>query len=665
MQTTNKQSLIIDIRKRTMSLNIPQFVQGDTNILEAVIKDNGLDADLSNVGKVIANFKRQDKQVVSRTATVSTNVVTYEMGNEEMAKSGIGELELQFYNLDNSERLSTLRFKVNVMGEIGVGFEGQDGPTFMQELLVSGDYAKEQGDYAKTSGDTALTNWLEPVADYTAVTSIASPQLGDTVQTNDNGYVYRYENGSWKNTQQYGATALANVNALLAENTQEINKKPKKRPFAGLSLLGSMLEGKESQAFTVIGDSTGNEQSEWVYQLGEKIASEFPNYNVFYRLYNDVTKRYDSKVGISDDGQRRKVRSLNDGGYVRQINKDLIKRSSPDIDVRIKFSLDVWKEGITKILFGKNTSVNGNRGWRFIIDPSNYLRLNYSTDGTAWASLGAFTFPDFPNGSEQYLRFVVDVDNGSSGHTFTVYNSTDDGVTWVQIGTTTGSGVLNLFNSNSPYEFGGEGKSYVAQGYFYEIEVRDGIDGNIVSPPLLDQWTQNLSNHLHAQPLEGTPEIVIYNGSIPGKGLEYFTVEDNLKTMIVNSFRSLTFVSSSHNDRYFTGIEYTSFLDTLRSLINKYSYKPIVCMLTQNPQGETISTYLAHSLRRRHLLGYCYENNLTCIDVYFEFIKKIENGTPFNTLVKVDNVHPTTIFDNEDNGSELWANTVFDYLNAQ
>jgi hypothetical protein len=234
LQTVNNQSLTIDIRKRAISSTfvekssmnhpIPQFVQGDTNIIEAVIKDNGEDADLSVVGKVVGNFKRQDNVVVSRSAVVSGNVVTYTLGNEEMIKAGIGELELQFFNTDESERLSTLRFKVNVTPEIGFGLEGTDGPTLAQELIVNGQYAEEQANIAKQSAEEAIaakessiTTWLSPVADYTAVTSIASPQHGDTVQTNDTGYVYRYENGSWKNTQQYGATSLANVNARLAD----------------------------------------------------------------------------------------------------------------------------------------------------------------------------------------------------------------------------------------------------------------------------------------------------------------------------------------------------------------------------------------------------------------------------------------------------------------
>jgi peptidoglycan/xylan/chitin deacetylase (PgdA/CDA1 family) len=230
METLNKQTLEIDLRKQNL-ITIPQFIQGDTNILEFVMKDNGADADLSNVGKVIVNFKRYDKNVTSRLLTTSGNQVTYEIGQEEMEKPGTGEIELQFYNTDNTKRISTLKFKVIIIASIGQAesLTGEKGKSLLQELLIQGDYAqdqgdyaKAQGDYAKAQGDNAQTNWLAPVADFAAVTAIASPQFGDTVQTLSDGKVYRYEGAEWIYTQGYSSTAIADVNAQLAETGKEV-----------------------------------------------------------------------------------------------------------------------------------------------------------------------------------------------------------------------------------------------------------------------------------------------------------------------------------------------------------------------------------------------------------------------------------------------------------
>jgi len=83
---------------------------------------------------------------------------------------------------------------------------------------TQGDYATAQGDYAKSSGDTSITKWLSPVSNFAAIgTTYTTPTLGDTVQVLDNGYVYRFNGTGWIYTQGYSATAIADVNAQLAD----------------------------------------------------------------------------------------------------------------------------------------------------------------------------------------------------------------------------------------------------------------------------------------------------------------------------------------------------------------------------------------------------------------------------------------------------------------
>lgn len=238
METKNIQFVSIDIRKRSIAgdVTIPQFVQGDTNVLKVTILENGQPADLSGIGRVVANFKRnKDKNVTSRLVSITDNVVTYNIGQEETLKDGTAEVEIQFFNLDNTKRLSTLRFKVHVTAQIGSDEIISNDPeyTLLQQLFIEvgeieeeattqAQYAKDQGDYAKEAAESTMTNWLSPVANYTAVQGIPNPQHGDTVQALDNGYVYRYESGMWNYTQGYGATALANVTAQLAEKTSQL-----------------------------------------------------------------------------------------------------------------------------------------------------------------------------------------------------------------------------------------------------------------------------------------------------------------------------------------------------------------------------------------------------------------------------------------------------------
>ena len=118
MEAISKQSIVVDLRKRS-TVAIPYFIQGDTNVITFVIKENGEDADLSNIEKVLVNYKRSDKKVITRKLVMTGNSVEYKIGQEEMARAGVGEVELKFFDIDQEQRLSTLRMKVNVIAEIG------------------------------------------------------------------------------------------------------------------------------------------------------------------------------------------------------------------------------------------------------------------------------------------------------------------------------------------------------------------------------------------------------------------------------------------------------------------------------------------------------------------------------------------------------------------
>ncbi|MET0725936.1 MAG: SGNH/GDSL hydrolase family protein [Leifsonia sp.] len=48
----------------------------------------------------------------------------------------------------------------------------------------------------------------------------------------------------------------------------------------------------------VVGDSTGNETTEWVYLLATSLGADFPKWTVHYRLWNDTTKAYDAATVI-------------------------------------------------------------------------------------------------------------------------------------------------------------------------------------------------------------------------------------------------------------------------------------------------------------------------------------------------------------------------------
>ncbi|WP_433959306.1 hypothetical protein [Cytobacillus horneckiae] len=170
MEIKKRQRVTLDLRKDS-AVPTPTFVQNDTNILEFIIKDNGADADLSNVDNITVTFKRQDGTITTTKLTQVGNVITYQFGFEEMAIPGHGELSIQFFQGNN--RLSSNNLKVYFAKSLSTEFEESAGMPILQELFIevatvtenaidAGNYALEQAaeadqqaKFAKTQGDRA------------------------------------------------------------------------------------------------------------------------------------------------------------------------------------------------------------------------------------------------------------------------------------------------------------------------------------------------------------------------------------------------------------------------------------------------------------------------------------------------------------------------------
>lgn len=84
--------------------------------------------------------------------------------------------------------------------------------------LAANDAAEDAND-AAAGALTANLNWKEPVNDLTALNALASPQEGDTRQTKDTGYVYRYTGTDWSHIQTMDPNA---INALDTRLTSQL-----------------------------------------------------------------------------------------------------------------------------------------------------------------------------------------------------------------------------------------------------------------------------------------------------------------------------------------------------------------------------------------------------------------------------------------------------------
>jgi hypothetical protein len=157
-----------------------------------------------------------------------------------------------------------------------------------------------------------------------------------------------------------------------------------------------------------------------------------------------------------------------------------------DIDIRVRVALDNWVPSTTQTLVAKRSAVGSNISFGFYLQSNKRLSLAHSTNGTTLVSTigGAQANADLDvtAGEVKWVRATLDVDNGASGHEIS-YFSSDDGLTWTQIGTTrVFAGTTSIFDSTSNVEVGTQatGSSLPTAGKFYRAQILDGIDGTKV-----------------------------------------------------------------------------------------------------------------------------------------------------------------------------------------
>lgn len=429
----------------------------------------------------------------------------------------------------------------------------------------------------------------------------------------------------------------------------------------GMSFIGSMMDGKESHILNIIGDSTGNNNTEWVYLLTQKIASKFNNYNIKYALIDQSTGLYPSPTPIKIVGPERYIEYTNSGA-VRYLPYKIVKpRESADLDIRIRLKHGDWDNGTQEFLINRYAS-SGHRCYRLSKTSTNRVFFEWSNDGTTNNSIDPVaTIGTFDNEVITWLRCTFDVDNGAGGRTFTVFKSTEqvseskDITTWIQIGTKTDVGVTSIFeDSTVDFTLGMKSNSEAMLANFYKVEVYDGIDGVLITPPNIDAW-QSLSATTAQQITRGTPELYIFNSSIPGSSIETYNTT-LLRKAVVNGYYQNVFISLSHNQLWTTGDKFLTPLDAMIEIIKTLSYKPKIALLTQNPKGESTQP-IPQGIRRSEIIKYALEKGYKYIDTYFKFVDKINNGVDFYDLINVDDIHPT-----EKGSEECYLDEVWNFL---
>lgn len=154
---------------------------------------------------------------------------------------------------------------------------------------------------------------------------------------------------------------------------------------------------------------------------------------------------------------------------------------SGSIDLRCDVAMNDWTPGATRGLVCKFFNTGNQMGYQMLLLTDGTLYLDLSFNGSAHAvekaSTTATGFADF---SRHWVRATWNSVTGD-----VMFYTSEDGVTWTQLGTTVPSVGGSIFNSTALIYCGASqaGASVNADGIFYRAQVYDGIGGTLVWDP--------------------------------------------------------------------------------------------------------------------------------------------------------------------------------------
>lgn len=396
-----------------------------------------------------------------------------------------------------------------------------------------------------------------------------------------------------------------------------------------------------SVGFQVLGDSTGNESTEWPRLFLADLMAAHPALTFRELVWSDATQAFTRTT--LQTGAAGALYQDCDG-----VKADRVVTSTSltgTIDVRAHVRAPDYTPTSARMVVGAMSF--GKRSWSLCLNTSGALVVMYSTDASAVATMTSTANLAVADNADVWLRAVFTPNDGAGNRVAKFYTSTD-GVTWTQLGATvTTAGAVTLYDVGSTDYFRLGGTPTGSYGYWtgriYEVQICDGEGGPTVAPCLPDQYAGSTS----AAPVVGAKVVTLVNGSHAGADLAYLNNATRLPKMTPHYGQMFTFLSCSHNDAQNTGPAYVAAYHAWRLAVQARIAAPVV-VLTQNPQKAAQTNAVAHGMRRLNLLAYAAAHNLGVIDIFRVFTAHATWEADWMT----DNVHPDI------DGQTAWKNAI-------
>lgn len=409
----------------------------------------------------------------------------------------------------------------------------------------------------------------------------------------------------------------------------------------------------------LLGDSTGDETTEWFYLLGAKLATAYPARTVQHRIWREATLDYDVPTTIQTGTNGKGYLNPTSGG----INTpDSARKSLTTCDFTARAFVrpsDLANAGDQVILGHGGGSSSPNLGWYLYLS-NGALKLAISETGSVWKAFApiassAAVSAIATNGTDVGLGVKVTRNSGGNVSLQAIYSA--NGTTWTNFGTpyTGVAAIAGVFDTNGTVDIGMRGTATDPfAGRIYWAEAFKGLTTSTdalawrFDASLWSTGTTFTDGEGHVWTLTGSatitagaPVLLLMNGSKGGADIAWATT--NIAALMTAP-ANLTLSSFGHNqDKTLTEVK--TFLD----LIVTTQASTGLVAVRQNPTGSSATTATRQERQMARLAELVARQGYSLIDAYTAFKATgavdsyVESSTPW--------VHPNAA------GSALWATT--------
>ena len=204
------------------------------------------------------------------------------------------------------------------------------------------------------------------------------------------------------------------------------------------------------------------------------------------------------------------------------------------VDIQAKIAPVDWTPATTGVIASKYSTTGANRAYLFALSNTGALTTWYTSDGINGVGSSSTVATGFADGTAHWVRTRLNTTDG----TCTFYTS-EDGVTWAQLGGVIAIGTVPIIDTNARLEVGAGfgGSTWVFEGDIYRAKIID--DATLVADfnpsDYVSGTTFDSRSTGETWTLNGTATIVYPQYNLLTEGGDAFVLEDGTTYLIPES----------------------------------------------------------------------------------------------------------------------------------